>query len=145
MVVRIFKRCWLQRPIVDSARWLSIAGGNAVNLSANKFNNDDNNSSQNLLLSHNVANNPSLQSILHRFALNFHAEGSEFFRLNRSMQSQLHGDLHHQSTKHEGSVGPLARRRKGPSAKNTQGLDHMVILRHTRDSRPEEPTEGPRE
>ena len=77
------------------------------------------NNGKNLLLSHNVTNDPRLQSIFHSLPLDFHPKSRELLSLNWAMQPQLHGNLHHQSAEHESGIGPLTCRRKWPGAKET--------------------------
>lgn len=60
------------------------------------------------------------------------------------MQAQLHGNLHHEATEHEGCIRPLARRRKWPCAQHTECLDHPIVLGNTRDGGPQQAAEWPR-
>lgn len=57
-----------------------------------------------------------MQAILECFALNLHSECGKFLGLNRAVQAQLHGNLHHEAAKHERGVRSLTRGRQRPGA-----------------------------
>lgn len=70
-------------------------------------------------LCHDVADSPCSDLVSEFFLNELYPVLAEVLRMGRAMQAKLHGDLHHQTTKHEGRVCGGAAGGERPTAEHT--------------------------